>query len=85
MKAIRIAVAGWTVINNNGVLKPQQGLALVDRSAYVDVMISLRGKKIQRARDWMTTKPLEIMRENNQDSVKLKLAPGGIGVVELVD
>jgi hypothetical protein len=78
---------GWvvTVINNNGVFKPQQGLAQVDRSAYVDVAISLRGKKIAQARDWMNDKPLETMRKNNQDSIKIKLAPGGIGIIEVVE
>jgi hypothetical protein len=78
---------GWvvTVFNNNGVLKPQQGLAQVDRSAYVEVKIDLRGKKIKGAQDWTTARPLEVVRENNQDAVKVKLTPGGVSIVELVE
>src|SRR5213078_2936554 len=36
---------GWVVtfFNDNGVFKPQQGLAQVDRSAIASVKISLRG------------------------------------------
>ncbi len=40
-----------TLINNNGVFKPQQGLAQVDRRAYVNVSISLRnGQDTKRNR-----------------------------------
>ena len=40
-----------TLLNNNGVFKTQQGMAQVDRSAYVNVTIS-SGKQIQRATEW---------------------------------
>ncbi|HEX8422108.1 MAG TPA: hypothetical protein VF634_01790, partial [Pyrinomonadaceae bacterium] len=45
---------GWlvTLINNRGVLKPQQGLAQVDRRASVEVTLSLRGKTIRQASEW---------------------------------
>jgi hypothetical protein len=45
--------AGWvvTLLNNNGVYKPQQGMAQVDRSAYVNVTISIRGQQIQSANE----------------------------------
>jgi len=66
-----------TLLNNNGVFKPQQGLAQVDRSAYVTVKIALRGEKIQSATDWITDRAL------NPDNLMVQVAPGGVAVVEL--
>jgi hypothetical protein len=76
---------GWavTLLNNRGVLKPQQGLAQVDRSASVEVKLSLRGKGIEQAREWTDDKRLDISRDAGQSSVRLKIAPGGVGIVEL--
>ena len=76
------SAAGWlvTLLNNKGVFKPQQGLAKVDRTAYVDVQVALSGQQIQAASDWITDKPLEIV---NSSQLKLRLAPGAIAVVEL--
>lgn len=76
---------GWvvTILNNNGVFKPQQGLAQVDRSAYVTATISLRDQKIQKAVDWITDKELEVKTENGLESVTVSLAPGSISIVEL--
>jgi hypothetical protein len=76
---------GWvvTLFNNRGVLKPQQGLAQVDRSAYADATVSLRGKSIRQARDWTTDQPVEVSNNNGQQSVQLKIAPGGVSIVEL--
>jgi hypothetical protein len=68
-----------TLLNNNGVYKPQQGMAQVDRNAYVDVSISLRGEKIQSAGDWISDAAVKVEANN----VSLRLAPGGIAVVEL--
>jgi hypothetical protein len=78
---------GWvvTLINNRGVLKPQQGLAQVDRRASVDVRLSLKGKEIERASEWTGEKQLEVSRENGRSSVMLNIAPGGIGIVELIE
>ncbi len=78
---------GWvvTLINNNGVFKPQQGLAQVDRNAVVTAAISLRGRAIASAREWIGEQSLEIARQRNEDSVTLKIAPGGIAVVELIE
>jgi hypothetical protein len=72
---------GWlvTLLNNNGVYKPQQGMAQVDRDAYVNVAISLRGEKIQRASDWISDAALKVDANN----VNLHVAPGAIAVVEL--
>jgi hypothetical protein len=78
---------GWvvTLINNRGVFKPQQGLAQVDRTASVEVRLSLKGKGIEQATEWIGEKQLEVSRENGQSSVKLNIAPGGVGIVELIE
>ncbi|MEP6922547.1 MAG: hypothetical protein ABI967_15600 [bacterium] len=77
---------GWviTLINNNGVFKPQQGLAQVDRTANVMATITLPSQRIQSASDWITDKALEIGKENGQQVLNVKLAPGAVAVVELV-
>ena len=78
---------GWvvTLINNKGVLKPQQGLAQVDRGAYVEVRLGLKGKGLAQAREWVDERDLDISNESGQTSVKLSLSPGAIRVVELVE
>jgi hypothetical protein len=70
-----------TLLNNNGVFKPQQGLAQVDRNAYVTANISLRGQAIQSAVDWITDKAVDVQRGSNQLSVRI--APGGVAVIEI--
>ena len=76
---------GWvvTLFNNNGVFKPQQGLAQVDRSAYVTANISLAGRQMQKAIDWMNVKDLEVKSQNGQNTVTISIAPGGVAIVEL--
>src|SRR6185503_13668900 len=66
---------GWvvTLFNNNGVNKPQQGMATVDRNAVVMATISLPGQRIRSASDWMGDRTLE----TNGESVSIRLAPGG--------
>ncbi|HEX6045216.1 MAG TPA: hypothetical protein VFZ22_12060 [Pyrinomonadaceae bacterium] len=68
---------GWivTLLNNNGVFKTQQGMAQVDRNAYVTVTIALRNEKIQSATDWTSDRAV------NPESIRI--APGGIAVVEI--
>jgi hypothetical protein len=68
-----------TLLNNNGVFKPQQGMATVDRSAYVAVTISLRGQQIQSATDWITDKQLPL----SGDGLSVQVPPGGVSVIEL--
>jgi hypothetical protein len=70
---------GWivTLLNNNGVFKTQQGMAQVDRSAYVNVTISLRNAKIQSATDWITDRALK------PENLTVQIAPGGVAVVEI--
>ena len=79
--------SGWivTLLNNNGIYKTQQGMAQVDRNAYVNVSISLRaenslrGEKIQSASEWMSDAPLKV----DASTVKLRIAPGGVAILEL--
>lgn len=78
---------GWvvTLLNDNGVFKPQQGLAQVDRSASVTATISLRGAHIESANEWTGNQTLPIKKQSgSSDSVSVTIAAGGIAVVELV-
>jgi hypothetical protein len=78
---------GWvvTLFNDNGVFKPQQGLAQVDRSAAVSVRISLRGTGISSASEWTSDQTLAVTRKADaSDNVTLNIAAGGIAVVELI-
>jgi hypothetical protein len=76
---------GWvvTLFNDNGVFKPQQGMAEVDRKASVDVTISLRGSGIANANEWTSERALTVKKQGPSDSVTLNIAAGGIAVVEL--
>jgi len=77
---------GWvvTLFNDNGVFKPQQGLAQVDRKASVQATVSLRGQGIGSASDWTSDRNLPVIkRAGNPDSVSVNIAAGGIAVVEL--
>jgi hypothetical protein len=76
---------GWvvTLFNNNGVFKPQQGLAQVDRGANVTATISLDGQQIQKALDWMAEKDVEVKHQNGANSVTVTIAPGGVSIIEL--
>jgi hypothetical protein len=72
---------GWvvTMFNNNGVFKPQQGMAQVDRSAYVNVTISLPGLPIQSATEWTSDTLLKVEKGN----LNVQIAPGSLAIVEL--
>ena len=74
---------GWvvTMINNNGVFKPQQGMAQVDRKAVVTATITLRGELIQQAREWTDDKKLDV---NKEGKVTVNIMPGGVAIVELI-
>ncbi len=76
---------GWvvTLFNNNGIYKPAHGMAQVDRSAFVTTTISLPGKQIQGAVDWIGDKPVEVRNLNGESGVSVTLAPGGVSVIEL--
>ena len=68
-----------TLLNNNGVFKTQQGMAQVDRSAYVTATISLTGKQIQRATEWTND---AVIKPNN-GVVSVQIPPGGLAIVEI--
>ena len=72
---------GWvvTMLNNNGVFKTQQGMAQVDRGAYVNVTIALRGQRIQSASEWTSDTPLKV----DAGSVSIRIAPGSLAIIEL--
>jgi hypothetical protein len=76
---------GWvvTLINNNGVFKPQQGLAQVDRNASVTATINLTGQHIRSATDWINDKSLEFGNTEGQEGLRITIAPGEIAIVEL--
>jgi hypothetical protein len=73
--------SGWvvTLLNNNGVFKTQQGMAQVDRNAYVSVGITVSGQPIRSASDWISDQSIPV--SGNQ--VTIRIAPGGVAVVEL--
>ena len=72
---------GWvvTMLNNNGVFKTQQGMAQVDRSAFVNVNIALTGQQIRSATEWTSDTPLKVA----VGSVAVRIAPGSLAIVEL--
>src|SRR5690349_5252103 len=72
---------GWivTLLNSNGVYKPQQGMAQVDRNAYVNVSIALPGEKLQSANEWLS----DAAMKPDANSVNLRIPPGGVAIVEL--
>jgi hypothetical protein len=77
---------GWviTLFNNKGVFKPAHGLAQVDRTAYVTTTITLPGKQIQGAVDWIGEKPVEVKNLNGESAVSVSIAPGAVSIIALV-
>lgn len=82
---INLTGNGWvvTLFNNNGVYKPQQGMAQVDRSAYATATISWRGQKLQNVTEWITDKRMELKNQNGENTAIVTLAPGAVSIVEL--
>jgi hypothetical protein len=76
---------GWvvTLFNNNGVYKPQQGMAQVDRTANVNATISFMGQQFQKVVEWTSEKELELKHEDGQNGVRVTIAPGDISIIEL--
>ena len=74
--------SGWvvTLFNDNGVFKPQQGLAQVDRAATATATITLTGPKITAATEWLSDSSLAI---KNGSTVQLNIPAGGVAIVEL--
>jgi hypothetical protein len=73
---------GWvvTMFNDSGVVKPQQGMAQVDRGAIANAAIRLRNQKISSAVDWITNANLAVSEEA---IVHVTIPAGGIAIVEL--
>ncbi|HKP39213.1 MAG TPA: hypothetical protein VJT71_20300 [Pyrinomonadaceae bacterium] len=73
---------GWvvTIFNDNGVFKPQQGLAQVDRSATVTAAIRLRDQKILEAAEWLSETKLSVQKTGE---VSVNIPAGGVAIVEL--
>jgi hypothetical protein len=71
---------GWvvTLLNNNGVLKPQQGMAQVDRSAYVTATITLPSQ-IKKAIEWTS----DTVLTTNGETLRVQIPPGGLAIVEI--
>ncbi|PWT89677.1 MAG: hypothetical protein C5B55_10970 [Blastocatellia bacterium] len=72
-----------TLLNNNGVLKSQQGMSQVDRNAYVTAKINFGSQPIESANEWIGEKQLRIESANGVKSVSVQIAPGGVAIVEL--
>jgi hypothetical protein len=72
---------GWavTLLNNNGVFKTQQGMAQVDRNAYVNVTISVPGQQIQSATEWTSDTLLKV----NAGSISVPIAPGSLAIISV--
>ncbi|HJP90833.1 MAG TPA: hypothetical protein VJ875_02695 [Pyrinomonadaceae bacterium] len=68
-----------TLLNNNGVYKPQEGMAQVDRNAYVTATITLPDQQIRGATDWTSDTALKVDR----GLVSIQIPPGGLAIVEL--
>jgi len=71
---------GWvvTLLNNNGVLKPQQGMAQVDRSAYANVTIAVPG--IQSATEWTSDTSLTM----KEGKLTVQVAPGSLAIIGIL-
>jgi hypothetical protein len=74
---------GWvvTLFNDNGVFKPQQGLAQVDRNAVANATITLRGQQLSSAAEWLSDRQLAVDKQTGK--VGLSIPAGGIAIVEL--
>jgi hypothetical protein len=69
-----------TLFNDNGVFKPQQGLAQVDRTATVTATITSKNQKFSTATEWLSESKLAVQ---NASEVQVKIPAGGVAIVEL--
>ena len=81
---INRTTSSWvvTLLNNNGVYKPQQGMATVDRNAYVTATITLNNQQIQSATEWTSDSSLKL-NAGKPTNIAIQIAPGGVAIVEL--
>jgi len=75
---------GWvvTLFNDNGVFKPQQGMAEVDRGASVNVVLSLSGSVISNASEWTSDRTLTLKKQATADTVTVNIPAGGLAIIE---
>src|SRR5205807_9356021 len=72
---------GWviTVFNDNGVFKPQQGLAQVERNAIVNATLTLCGAAISNASEWTSDRTLTIKKQGGSSaSGRLDIGAGSL-------
>jgi hypothetical protein len=76
---------GWLVmlVNNRGVDKTQNGVARVDRRAYVDVVVRT-ALPVKSAREWTEPRDLTPTKGKDATEVRLRVHPGDVQVVGLV-
>jgi hypothetical protein len=77
---------GWvvTLFNDNGVFKPQQGMAEVDRGASVNVILSLSGSGISGASEWTADRTLTVKKQaGTADTVTVNIPAGGLAIIGL--
>ena len=88
MFQVNKAKLGWlvTLVNNWGVDKTQSGIARVDRSQFVDVVLHT-ALPVTSAKEWTQPRALPIAKSNpagGASTVSVRIEPGGIQVVGLV-
>jgi hypothetical protein len=76
---------GWLVmlVNNRGVDKTQNGVARVDRRAYVDVVVRT-ALPVKSAKEWTEPRGLTPAKGKEGTEVKVRVHPGDVQVVGLV-
>ncbi len=76
---------GWLVmlVNNRGVDKTQNGVARVDRRAYVDVVVRT-ALPVASAKEWTEPRDLTPTQGRDGTEVRLRVHPGDVQVVGLV-
>ncbi|MFO0965112.1 MAG: hypothetical protein U0793_05945 [Gemmataceae bacterium] len=75
---------GWlvTLMNHQGIDKTQNGLARVDRRAFVDVTLRT-ALPIKSAREWTGPGDLAVERVDGRAVVRVRVQPGDVQVVEV--
>jgi hypothetical protein len=74
---------GWlvTIVNNRGIDKTQNGVARVDRRAFVDVVVRMK-RAPKSVKEW--TQPRDLTVEKGSE-VRLRVHPGDVQVVGIID
>jgi len=71
------------LVNNRGVDKTQNGVARVDRRAYVDVVVRT-ALAVKSAKEWTEPRDLTLAKGKEGTEVRLRVHPGDVQVVGLV-